>query len=132
MSCGKLQRSYLHSRPHPAEDGYRLSFLGDMSRVHEIVGKQDSGRRRRSLCERGDCCRVLTQAGRDCCKADWEKHSYEAAEDGNPAKDRHEDRPPARPDIVSAHNCKSGNEQEDARHEDERGVAGDLFRELIA
>src|SRR6266700_751664 len=77
-----------------------------------------------------DCAGGLTNSAGNCGQAGWEKHSCKAAEDGKPAKDGHKHRPFLRPAIVSAHNGKSCDEQEDAGHEDERGVAGNLFSQL--
>jgi hypothetical protein len=59
----------------------------------------------------------LTNSAGNCGQAGWEKHSCKATEDGKPAKDGHKHRPFLRPAIVSAHNGKSCDEQEDAGHE---------------
>jgi hypothetical protein len=72
---------------------------------------------------------VLANPGRDRGHLGWEKYSCKATEEDEPAHNRHQHGPVGRPDIVSAHNGKAGNEQEDARHEDERGVVRDLLRQ---
>jgi hypothetical protein len=59
----------------------------------------------------------------------WKKRSGKATQDEQPAKDGDKHRPSVRPAIVNAHNGKPSDEQEDARHEDERWVAGNLFRQ---
>jgi hypothetical protein len=60
---------------------------------------------------------------------DWKKHSREATENGQPAKNRHEQLPTSRPNVVCAHNSKTGDEDEYPRHEDERRLVGKLIHQ---
>jgi hypothetical protein len=63
----------------------------------------------------------LANSGGNRGEAGGKKHSGKATQDEQPAKDGHKHRPSVRPAILNAHSGKPSDEQEDARHEDERG-----------
>src|SRR5258706_12717186 len=116
-SVGAMRRSLC--RPRRSRDCMRTT-----SSWPPRLTAYSLGRPRRERVRRPATCTPFR-----CREAGGKKHSGKATQDEQPAKDGHKHRPSVRPAIVNAHNGKPSDEQEDARHEDERGVAGNLFRQ---
>src|SRR2546425_11418539 len=101
MSCGISWRE-----PGTAAFDPRLSSQLRLPAQPRAVAleRQEGAEHQKHNRPRSDQAGVLAKPGHDRPKPGWKNYSYEPTEDGEPAKNRHEYRPAARPDIVSAYN----------------------------
>src|SRR5437016_4431864 len=84
------------------------AVTGSVSTV--ALEREGGAERQKHDCRRSDQSGALPKPGCEHGEPGWEKDSYKTTEDGEPGKYRHEHRPAARPEIVSAHNGKSSDE----------------------